>query len=244
MTEAQLQKCCQEIQTDGFCILRDLLPVTVIDECARAFASILEAHMDEIREKPNRGPNRHFIKPPFEPPFSDPVLYENETILSIVDQLLGDDAAIGSYATDTPLQGSVHQEFHGDVAALFPETDMVTPPYILAFNYPLVDVTEENGPFETARGSHRFTREEGLCKVESGELALESLLLNRGDALVRDPRHIHRGTPNNSPTPRPVAVIGYVRGWYRFDMMSKVSKVEQEKLSERGKQLLRFAPQE
>ena len=244
MTEAQLEECCQEIQTDGVCILRGLLPLDLIDECAKAFEPILETHMDEIREKPNRGPNRHFIQPPFEPPFSNPVLYENETVLSIVDQLLGEDAAIGSYATDTPLQGSVHQEFHGDVASLFPETDLVTPPYILAFNFPLVDVIEENGPFETARGSHRFTREEGLRKVESGELALESLLLNRGDALVRDPRQIHRGTPNNSPTPRPVAVIGYVKGWYRFDMMTKISKEEQEKLSERGKQLLRFAPQE
>ena len=240
MTEAELQKSCQEILTDGFCILRDLLPLEVIGQCANAFEPILEAHMDEIRDNPNRGPNRHFIKLPFQPPFSNPVLYENETILSIVDHLLGDDAAIGSYATDTPLQGSVHQEFHGDVTELFPDTELVTPPYILAFNFPLVDVTEDNGPFEVARGSHRFTREEGLRKVESGELPLECLFLNRGDAMVRDPRHIHRGTPNNSATPRPVAVIGYLKAWFRFDMMSPISKQEQENLSERGKQMLRF----
>jgi len=43
MTEAQLHKCCQDIQTDGFCILRDLLPLNIIDECARAFEPILEA---------------------------------------------------------------------------------------------------------------------------------------------------------------------------------------------------------
>jgi len=244
MTESELRKIGQEVLTDGFCIIRDLLPLDVIDDCARAFQPILEAHMDEIREKPNRGPNRHFIKLPFEPPFSNPVLYENETILSIVDHLLGDDVAIASYATDTPLEGSVHQEFHGDVAELFPGTDLVTPPYLLAFNFSFIDVTEDNGPFETARGSHRFARQEGLRKVESGELELEPLLLNRGDAMVRDPRQIHRGTPNNTATPRPVAVIGYIRGWYRFDMLPRISRSEREKLSERGTELLRFAPQE
>jgi ectoine hydroxylase-related dioxygenase (phytanoyl-CoA dioxygenase family) len=244
MTEAEIESCCQEILSVGFCIIRKLLPVGVIDECARAFEPILDAHMDEIREKPNRGPNRHFIKLPFEPPFANPVLYENETILSIVEALLGADAAIGSYASDTPLQGSVHQDFHGDVAALFPDTELLTPPYILAVNFPFVDVTAENGPFEVARGSQHFTRDEGLRKVEGGEMALEPLFLNRGDVLVRDPRTIHRGTPNGSTTPRPVAVIGYLKAWFRFDLMLAISNVEEEKLSERGQQLLRFVSRE
>ena len=244
MNEEQTKRYCHEIDADGFCVIRGLFPPDVIEECARAFEPILEAHMDEIREKPNRGTNRHFIALSFESPFANPVLYENETILAVVDQLLGDDCAIGSYATDTPLKGSVHQNFHADVVDLFPGTDVVTPPYILALNFPLIDVDEDNGPFETARGSHRFTREEGLRKVESGELPSELLCLKRGDAMVRDPRHIHRGTPNKTASPRPVAVITYRRAWFQFEKMTSISKTEQGKLSERAKQLLRFAPLE
>ena len=244
MTEAELQRSRQEILSDGFCIIRDLLPPDVIDACARAFEPILEAHMDEIREKPNRGPNRHFIPLPFQPPFANPVLYENETILAVVRSLIGDDAVIGSYASDTPLQGSIHQELHGDVGALFPDTDLVTPPYVITLNFPFVDVTAENGPFEASRGTHRFAQEEGIRKVESGEVPLEPLLLNRGDVLIRDPRHIHRGSPNRTSTPRPVAVIGYVKRWYRFDRMSTIVETEWKKLSERGREMLQFAPRE
>ena len=242
MTEAELHKSCQQILSDGFCVIRDLLPTDVIDACARAFEPILEAHMDEIREQPNRGPLRHYIPLPFEPPFANPVLYENETILAIVGRLIGDDAVVGSYATDTPLQGSIHQDLHGDVAALFPDNDLVTPPYVLTLNFPFVDVTADNGPFEVSRGTHRFTPAEGIRQVESGDVPLEPLLLARGDALIRDPRHIHRGSPNRTPTPRPVAVVSYIRRWYRFGGMSPIAETEWDKLSERGQEMLQFAP--
>ena len=80
--------------------------------------------------------------------------------------------------------------------------------------------------------------------MKSGEIPLEPVFLNAGDVLLRDPRHIHGGTPNRTSTPRPVAVISYVRSWYRFDKLLAISKAERAKLSERGKQLLRFAPRE
>ena len=31
--------------------------------------------------------------------------------------------------------------------------------------------------------------------------------------MIRDVRHIHRGTPNFTDTPRPMVVIGYSRRW-------------------------------
>ena len=119
MTEAEIESKCEDILTEGFCVLKDLLPRQVIADCARAFEPILEAHIDEISTDPNRGPKRHYIRLPFEPPFADPIIYENEAVLSVVDRLLGEEVAMGSLATDTPLEGSVYQELHADVWALF-----------------------------------------------------------------------------------------------------------------------------
>lgn len=54
---------------------------------------------------------------------------------------------------DVPVKGSDYQEVHRDYRPLFSD-DFVTPLYALAVNFPLVEVTEENGPFHMARGTH------------------------------------------------------------------------------------------
>ena len=63
-------------------------------------------------------------------------------------------------------------------------------------NFPLVDVTDERGPMEWASGTHMLSKAEGLRQVETGEAPLQRAYLNRGDVMIRDVRHIHRGTPN------------------------------------------------
>ena len=37
--------------------------------------------------------------------------------------------------------------------------------------------------------------------------------MNAGDVLIRDPRCLHRGSPNKTDVPRIVAVIGATRSW-------------------------------
>ena len=95
MTEAEIEPKCEDILTEGFCVLKDLLPREVIADLCPRLEPILEAHMDEISTNPNRGPNRHYIRLPFELPFADPIIYENEAVLSVVDRLLGEEVAIG-----------------------------------------------------------------------------------------------------------------------------------------------------
>ena len=74
------------------------------------------------------GPTRHFVPLPFKAPFAAPILYENDIILAIVERILGADMAIGTYATDTPLEGSVYQDVHSDISPLFPDLDFTPPP--------------------------------------------------------------------------------------------------------------------
>jgi ectoine hydroxylase-related dioxygenase (phytanoyl-CoA dioxygenase family) len=89
----------------------------------------------------------------------------------------------------------------------------VTPLYALAVNFPLVQVTEENGPFQMARGTHLMSREEGLLKIKSGEIAIESFYMQPGDVMIRSPLALHRGSPNHTHQPRPMVVMGYVMHW-------------------------------
>ena len=146
-------------------------------------------------------------------------------------------------AADTPLPGSAYQDLHRDAPPLFPELGVETPPFQLAVNFPLVDVTEDNGPLETAFGTHLMSKEEGLRKIETGEIKLERLILKTGDLIIRDVRAIHRGTPNRSNHSRPMCVIGYSRRWlFRPEVSIRVPLQIWEQLSELSKHLLRFNP--
>ena len=106
----------------------------------------------------NRGPARYYVTLPFAAPFADPLVFEDEDVLAVVQRLVGDDAQLHQLATDTPLRGSEYQDVHRDAPPLFPETGRETPPFQLAVNFPLVDVTEENGPFEITRGTHVMSK--------------------------------------------------------------------------------------
>ena len=212
-----IEEKTNEIRQRGFCILRRHFPQPLMQACNRAFASILENYLEtHVNDAPNRGPNRHYIPLPLTPPFYDPHIFADDTIAAIVTQILGDEPAIAQYASDTPLEHSVHQQVHADLQPLFHEDpDLFYPPAVLAVNFPFVDITPERGPFEVARATHLLPREKTLRQIEAGEIPLEPLLLNAGDVLIRDPRCLHRGSPNHTNIPRVVAVIGYQRKWMR-----------------------------
>ncbi len=126
---------------------------------------------------------------------------------------------------------------------LFAVTGCETAPFQLAVNFPLVDVTPENGPFEVARATHMLSKEEGLRRIESGASRLEPVLMRAGDVMIRDVRGLHRGTPNRTGEPRPMVVIGYSRRWlFRPEVSIRVPRAALPKLSERARLLLRFNP--
>ena len=146
-------------------------------------------------------------------------------------------------AADTPLRGSDYQLLHRDSDALFPEAALATPPFQLAVNFPLCDVTAENGPFETTRGTQHLDRAQALALIEAGDLALEPILMNMGDVMIRDVRALHRGTPNRSDTARPMVVIGYSRSWLmRPEVHIDVPRAVLEALAPQARELLRLNP--
>src|SRR3954471_16043825 len=209
--QPQLESFAKAVLRDGYCVLRDHFSPATLDTWRQAFTPLLEDHVAREGKLQNRGSARYYVTLPFAAPFADPSIYED--ILAIVELLVGKEAVMCQLATDTPLLGSDYQDVHRDTPPLFPETGEETPPFQLAVNFPLVDVTPENGPTEIARRTHMMAKEHGLRRMQAGEIELEPVTMRLGDVMVRDVRGLHRGSPNRTETPRPMVGLGYSRRW-------------------------------
>jgi hypothetical protein len=241
--DREIESLAETALTDGYCVLREHFPTTTLVAWREAFTPLLEQHIAREGHLENRGPGRYYVTLPFARPFADPSIYEDDDVLAIVERLVGEDAPMVQLATDTPILGSDYQDVHRDAPPLFPETGKETPPFQLAVNFPLVDVTTENGPFDVARGTHMMTKEEGMRRIESGEIELEPITMRVGDVMIRDVRALHRGTPNRTGTPRPMVVIGYNRRWlFRPEVNVFIPRAALETLSARARRMLRFNP--
>ena len=240
---SELQKFAESVIRDGFCVLPEHFPPDKLHQWRQSFLPLLEQHISREGHLQNRGPARYYVTLPFTKPFADPCIYEDDDVLAIVERLVGADAVMCQLASDTPLLGSTTQDIHRDALPLFPETGKESPPFQLAINFPLVDVTTENGPFEVARRTHMMSKEEGLRRLESGEITLEPMTMKLGDVMIRDVRGLHRGTPNRTRVPRPMVVIGYSRRWlFRPEVSINIPRAMWDQLSIRARHLLRFNP--
>jgi hypothetical protein len=243
ITPEEAQARADEVRRTGSTLLKGLFPVATIDRWNEAFQPLLKTAIEVERDDPNRGANRYYVTLPFDGLWADPAIVDNDVVMAIVEEIVGADGVMCQLATDTPLKGSEYQDLHRDTQLLFPETGEETPPYQLAVNFPLVDVTPETGPMEMAPGTHMLSKADGLRRIETGEIPLAPVYMERGDVMIRDVRHIHRGTPNRSDTPRPMVVIGYSRRWlFRPEVEIRVPRATLERMPERAKRWLRFNP--
>ena len=239
--KTEIEHFTNEVMRDGFCVLREHFSKQTLVRWREAFAPLLETHIENQGKLENRGTARYYVTLPFENTFADEEIFADADILKIVENLVGEDFVMCQMATDTPLLGSEYQEIHRDAPPLFPEIEAETPAFQLAVNFPLVDVTKENGAFEVVRGTHLLTKPEGLRLIETGAKEIEPLLMNVGDVMIRDVRGLHRGTPNKTDEPRPMCVIGYSRKWlFRPEVSITIPKSVWKKLSPVSQKMLRF----
>jgi ectoine hydroxylase-related dioxygenase (phytanoyl-CoA dioxygenase family) len=243
LTPEQARAHADEVRRTSATMLRGLFPVETIDRWNEAFQPLLQAAVAREKDDPNRGANRYYVTLPFHGLWADPQIIDNDAIMAVVEELVGADGVMQQLASDTPLNGSDYQDLHRDTQLLFPETGEETPPYQLAVNFPLVDVTPERGPMEMAPGTHMLPKAEGMRRIQAGEIPLEPVFMERGDVMIRDVRHIHRGTPNRTATPRPMVVIGYSRRWlHRPEVQIRAPREVLERLPDRARRWLRFNP--
>ncbi len=235
----KLDSLARELETEGVCVLRGALGSELISTWARAFDELVA----ERRSRPGglapRGEGRFYVTLPWTGPFSDASVFANPAVLGVLDRVLAQEYRLVQMGADTPVRGSQHQEVHRDYRPLFSD-DIVTPLYALAVNFPLCDITEENGPFEMARGTHRMARQAGLDAIAEGRIALERFPMRAGDVMIRTPLALHRGTPNRTNRPRPMVVLGYVMHWLHTPKVDlRVPRCEHARLPKKLRELLR-----
>lgn len=242
-SDDEIARFAAEALRDGFYVFKKHFSREKVQAWREACLPLLKKQMELEGQKTSRGSQRYYVTFPFAEPFNDPEFYEDPDILALVEHLAGKDFVMCQLASDTPMLGSDYQPIHRDCPPLFPETGKETPMYQLALNFPLVDVTAENGPLEIIRGTHMMTREEGLKLLESGQLSIEAISLQMGDVMIRDVRTLHRGTPNLTREARPMVVIGYSRSWLnRPEVSVQIPRDEFDKLSAFAKHMLRNNP--
>jgi hypothetical protein len=233
-----------KLQEQGFCVLRGRLPVTLVEACRETFWPVLLAYLNRHGDQPNRGPHRHFLPMPFNPPCFVPEFFFDEEVLRVVRGMMDERIVADQWGCDVPLRGSEYQGVHADYSRpLFAESpDLPLPVYMLVASFGLTPIGEADGPIEIAPGTHRMARAEGLRAVESGAIALKAVPLAVGDVLIRHPWALHRGTPNRTERPRPLASIRYVRRWYADASreVATISRAEWEGLTAEQQGMLRF----
>lgn len=211
-TASELDRLAESLNRDGICVIRNLFPQSVIEAWATAFEQLFQQRQNQPGGLAPREQARYYLTLPWTAPFADAAIFANPVILAVLNRVFAQEYRLVQLGADVPTQGSTFQETHRDFRPLFTD-QLVTPLYALAVNFPLVEVTAENGPFQMARGTHRLPRTVGLAKIEAGEIPLESFYLQPGDVMIRSPLALHRGSPNHTDQPRPMIVMGYVMHW-------------------------------
>lgn len=235
----ELDQYAQELKRDGICVIRNLFDRELIAEWAQAFERLFQERQNRPGGLAPREQARYYLTLPWVPPFANKDVFANPTILGVLNRVFTQEYVIVQLGVDVPFQGSDYQEVHRDYRPLFSD-QIVTPLYALAVNFPLVEVTSENGPFQMARGTHVLPRDEGLVKVAAGEIPIESFYMQPGDVMIRTPLALHRGSPNKTSKPRPMVVMGYAMHWLHTPKVDlTVQRDYYESLPEATRQLLR-----
>lgn len=238
-TEAEIGQLIEDLNRDGICILRGAIDPNLVETWRQAFMQLFEQRKNRPGGLAPREQSRYYLTLPWVPPFADEQAFANPAVIRLLDRLFPQEYAMVQLGVDVPFKGSDYQETHRDYRPLFTD-EVVTPLYAVAVNFPLVRVTEENGPLQHARGTHLLPRDVGLEKVRTGEIQLESFPMEPGDVSVRTPLCLHRGTPNYTDQPRPMVVMGYVMHWlYTPQVELDVPRSYYESLPERTRKMLR-----
>jgi len=236
-----------ELESQGFCVLKAQFDSSLIADCCVAFLPILNSYLANNRHLPNRGANRHFLPMPFDKPcFQSEFFFDND-VLSILKKMLGERIVADQWGCDVPLLGSDYQAVHVDYQRpLFQEIpDLKLPAYMLVVSFGLTKITQENGAIEIAPGTHKMTTEKAFEAVQNSEIKMLPVCLDVGDILIRHPWALHRGTPNKTDMPRPFVTIRYVRSWY-YDDSRQVNSIPSSvwnSLKDQQKMMLRFPVQ-
>ena len=208
MTTAHVEKAVEAIDTDGYVILDNLV--------AHEHLDVLHVKMTEDSQKLLRaekwggaGNVRGHLQqgaPPMAPyVFRD--IVSNPFVIQVTKQVLGNGVTgpggkmfNSFYGGNTNCPGSQEQALHSDHPHLWPNLEQAHPPFALAINIFLLQVTEENGATELWPGSHLNTKAFDKDNIAAQRQVAPPIRAEteKGSIVIRDMRLWHRGMTNHS----------------------------------------------
>ncbi|MFP7298869.1 phytanoyl-CoA dioxygenase family protein [Neobacillus niacini] len=240
------------INVNGYVLFEEVLPRSQVESLNKKFSEILENYMERNQLDPNIGfhddTNHVGLHLPFVKPFIDEAIIAHPFVTNIVEQILGVDCLLTYFASNTSVPGGKEpQEVHSDTGARFGDRYEANIPITeLVVNFPLVDVTEENGPMEVwPGGTHlhpdRWYGPNGHDKSKLAEhMHSFKAYMPAGSIMIRDLRMWHRGTPNSSGQSRTnLALIYTAAAVARHEGSIQIPQETYDQLSDKAKRLLR-----
>lgn len=265
--EEAVEEIAQMVRQHGFVVMRNTVGKEILDALSERANQLQEEICGELdkrniawrcgqKDAPEefrfrevasrcngRMDSRHGTQ---DPPFTDKLLMENPSILSVVNALLGGSNKSTNSLAEGGSQflprlvyaglilsfpGSNDQPWHQDGMPLFAELDEdghpVLPPYALNVFLPLTDqdAVPEAGPTEFVPASHRLPPDRVMQTVAQQKAEIVGPVLQQGDCLVYDYRVCHRGTSNLTATKkkkggrvRRILYLMYARPWFKEHM--------------------------
>ena len=134
---------------------------------------------------------------------------------------------------------NVWTELHDPVGGITMR-DLPTP--VVHINFPLVNLTPENGPIRQIPGTHRSRAPIPTLSDEPEWMRLSTVCpLPAGSAIIRDARCWHGGTPNLSKDVRAMPNVEFMAPWFRSEALIRSMPFDQwERLSSHAQRLSRY----
>ena len=250
-TNHDVDNLLQHFRISGYAVIEGLVPAEKIDAILAAYRPLLEREIardaPESKERIDRI-GRYGVQFPWRPPFDDPAIVEHPTLVAFLEKLWGRDDFLFTWERcDTPILGSGYQRWHRDIGLAIeaPYPDRYIPPPVIGAKLALVDVVEENGSPEVVPCTQFMPHPEtstpyfGAEMLEDAGVPSRRLNFNKGSLWILDPRAIHRGTPNRTTIPRPLATLVYHVPGFTHSHNVEMKQSVFDRLSHRGKRLLR-----
>jgi ectoine hydroxylase-related dioxygenase (phytanoyl-CoA dioxygenase family) len=207
----KIEQVSQRFRIDGALIIEDIVDSAIISAARRAFSESYSGYLDGSQHEDTllTGRRRVIITIELRPPFDDPSLFANPYLIPILNGLLDDGFVIGAFGIVCSLAQAPAQDRHDDGATLFPGSgiDRVLPPAAITVGIPLIEMNSIHVTTELWLGSHRDPNRGSTAE------GIEPVV-RPGSCVFWDFRLLHRGTANQSITPRPLLYLTYCRPWF------------------------------
>lgn len=175
---------------------------------------------------------------------------DTPTTTPILKALFGsENYIVGGGGGDLALPGAIeYQGLHSDnvwVEPFDPVGSITTremPVPVITINFPMSDLTWENGPIRQIPGTQRSTAPIPSLADETSELKYSTLCpVPVRSAVIRDNRAWHSGTPNLSGEVRSMPNVEYYAPWFRSEAVNRCMPYETWLgLSEHGQRISRY----